>query len=290
MGFTITIIGLGLMGSSFARAIRGFRDARLLGVDTDASSRQSVLCAGWVDEAYEDAKEAVRQSDVSVFATYPRTAIDGLRALAADFKPGSVVTDLCGVKRPLVQAAQSLPDHVSFVGGHPMAGKEAWGHENAAGELFYGANYILTPVCAREEAVTLIQEMVAYIGAHVTVCTPETHDRMIAYTSQLAHILASALANTPDYLDSAGYEGGSFRDLTRVATLNAHMWAELFVLNQDALCGCLDTLIDNLQCLRGRISRKEEADIAYALFDSSRQKKRYLEKLKDQASSRRPQP
>jgi prephenate dehydrogenase len=290
MGFTVTIIGLGLMGSSFARAIRGFRDARLIGVDTDTSSLHSALCAGWVDEAYEDAKEAVRQSDVCVLATYPRAAIHDLRALALDFKPGSVITDLCGVKRPLVQTAQSLPSSVSFVGGHPMAGREAWGHENATAELFRGANYILTPVCASEQAVSLIRQMVTYIGAHVTICTPETHDRMIAYTSQLAHILASALTNTADYLESVGYEGGSFRDLTRVATLNAHMWAELFVLNQDALCGCLDTLIANLMCLKDHIARSEEADIACALFDSSRQKKQYIEKLKDQASLRNLKP
>ncbi|MGI6169397.1 MAG: prephenate dehydrogenase [Christensenellales bacterium] len=275
MDFTISIIGLGMMGTSLAAALQGFRGATLKGTDPNPKAVTFAQSRGLVDEGYGDTALAVEGADLVLLATYPETAIELMGQIGSHMKSGSVLSDICGVKRPLHEAARSLPPAVSFVGGHPMAGRESWGHESYHKDLFRGARYIITPGNAPQSAVALICEMAAFLGCRVTRSTPELHDSMIAYTSQMAHVLAAAITDTPDFLNSVGFEGGSFRDLTRVAVLNDHMWPALFSANADYLVQRLDTLIDNLSWFRDKILEQDRPALAEKLLQSTAVKREY---------------
>ena len=273
----IAVIGLGLMGGSLAAALHRLGQHTVFGVDCAQDSLDWALEQNYIDHASTDAASVVGQCGVVFFAVYPRKAVEYLHALRDCFKKGALVTDLCGLKKPIHEAAQCLTG-INFVGGHPMAGKECWGHTYATPELFQGANYILTPGDCTAESLDLLCGLVKAIGARVKFSSPEQHDHMIAYTSQMAHVLAAAITESPDYLSSLGFEGGSFRDLTRVARLNHTMWPELFCLNRDALCQCLDRLAASLGRFSEEIRCGDEPALSKALYESTLAKEAYAQK------------
>lgn len=153
------------------------------------------------------------------------------------FKPGAMVTDVCGVKGAILEGAKVLPDTVSFVGGHPMAGTEFSGIQHALVNMFHGAHYILTPNDqSRPEHVALMERLAVHIGcANIVKTTPENHDAIIAYTSQMMHIIAVAVCDDPSLFQYQGFEGDSFRGCTRVAALDVPLWTQLFTMNSKAL-------------------------------------------------------
>jgi prephenate dehydrogenase len=284
MDFTITIIGLGMMGASMSAALRGFMGAALRGMDQNPAAVEFALSHRLIDEGYTDARQAVQDADLVILATYPEAAQKLIGQIGPSLKNGAVLTDICGVKRPLHRAARALPPGVSFVGGHPMAGRESWGHESYRADMLQGARYIITPGDAPEKAVLLIQSMAQFLGCRITLSTPQEHDSMIAYTSQMAHVLAAAITETPDFLESVGFEGGSFRDLTRVAVLNDRMWPALFAANADYLAERLDTLIGNLNWYRNKILAKDEPALALKLRQSTLVKQEYSLRQKNRQS------
>jgi prephenate dehydrogenase len=270
---------MGLMGGSLAMTLRGFRDARIIGINRSKSPLAAALASGVIDEGYaldeEQTKRILGESDLMVLCLYPQLTIDLLKRFAPCFRPGGVVTDVVGVKELVIRAArETLPESVDFVGAHPMAGRELSGYEAAVPGLFQGCNYVLTPMpWNKPESVQLVREMALYVGAgRITVTTPEHHDRMIAYTSQMAHVLASAIVQSPHLLESKGFEGGSFRDVTRVAKLHPGMWSELFVLNREALGPVIRNLEDDLAALRELIERGDRAGLYAALAQSTARK------------------
>ena len=183
------------------------------------------------------------------------------------FKPGALVTDVCGIKTAIVEGAAVLPEAVDFIGGHPMAGRETSGIFHADGALFRGAHYIITPgprSCPSH--VALLERIARHIGCRDVVnTTTQKHDAIIAYTSQVMHIMAVAVCDDPDLFDCKGFEGGSFRDCTRVAALDVPLWTELFSMNAPALCTVIRTLEDNLRAYREVIESGDTQALAAQL-------------------------
>ncbi len=272
---TVAVVGLGLIGGSIAMALQGFEDYKVVGAVRSQKTYDLAVAHRVADVVTMDATQAVREADVTWLCLPPQAILDFMAAHRDDFKPGSVVTDVCGVKTAIVEGARCLPDGVDFIGCHPMAGKEVSGVANADRDLFRGAHFILTPSEGNDpEHVALLERMAAYMGFRDVVrATPEKHDAIIAYTSQVMHVMAVAVCDDPDLFSCKGFEGGSFRDCTRVAALDVPLWTELFSLNAPALCKIIRTLEDNLRSYREVIQSGDRAALAEKLRYSSDRKR-----------------
>ena len=250
----ILIVGLGLLGGSYARALtdKGYR------VTAITRSEKSIAYAkkeGMIQEGAATPDPAlIGEADLVVFALYPSVFLDWIAANQMHFKLGAVITDVTGVKGCIVDRVQNMlrPD-VEFIAAHPMAGREVSGVENSDPAIFRAANYIVTPTARNtEQATTLCCELGRTLGfAHVSCLSPEEHDSMIAFLSQLTHCIAISLmtCNNAEHLED--YTGDSFRDLTRIARLNDEMWSELFLLNREALLTEMARFEGELARLRG---------------------------------------
>ena len=253
---TIVIVGLGLMGGSLAMALKGFEEHRVIGVARRQATVDYALAHGVGDEATRDTRAALRRADVTVLCIDPKDIVWFLEEYREDFKPGSLVTDVCGIKGAVMAAAERfLPDGVDFIGGHPMAGTEFSGIENALPHLFRGAHYIITPrPNSRPEHIALLERMAAYVGCgDVVNTTAEEHDAIIAYTSQMMHVIAVSVCDDEGLFACRGFEGSSFRGCTRVADLDVELWTQLFSMNAPALTAALDRLADNLDAYRAAL-------------------------------------
>ncbi|MCC2259192.1 prephenate dehydrogenase/arogenate dehydrogenase family protein [Intestinimonas aquisgranensis] len=271
----IAIIGLGLIGGSMAMALRGFEDFEIVGVDNSHATLEFAAAHGVADRLTDDAGAAIAAADLVYLCLHPGAIVDFLKAHRLDFKPGSLVTDVCGIKTAVVDAAAVLPDEVDFIGGHPMAGKETSGIFHADGKLFQGAHYILTPRPGhRPEHLDLLRRIAAYIGCRdVVETTTQKHDAIIAYTSQVMHIMAVAVCDDPDLFECRGFEGGSFRDCTRVAALDVPLWTELFSMNASALTKVIRNLEDNLRAYRQVLEQGDTAALTRKLAWSADRKR-----------------
>jgi len=273
---TIAVIGLGLIGGSMAMALKGFEDYELLGVDVSQPTLRYALEHGIVDRATDNAEKALAQADVVFLCMHPQGIVSFLDQHRDHFKPGAMVTDVCGVKGAVVAAAGQLPETVSFVGGHPMAGTEFSGIQNAIPNMFKAAHYILTPNSqSTPEHIALMERMAAHVGcADVVKTTPEQHDAIIAYTSQMMHVIAVAVCDDPSLFEYQGFEGDSFRGCTRVAALDVPLWTQLFTLNSDALCKALEHLEGNLRAYRQTIQAGDRDALVEKLAWSSARKRK----------------
>lgn len=266
---TIGIVGLGLIGASLAKAIKANTNNTVLGLDVDESTMEQALQEGTIDEVLSD----YSRPDILIVALFPQAAVDVIKENISRLKKGCIVMDICGVKKAIVsQVANLCKSHqVEFIGGHPMAGKEQWGYQNSSATLFCHASMILTPIFTDSWALEKVHQLCTEIGFERIVFTdPDSHDKMIGYTSQLAHILSNAYIKNPLCMNYKGYTGGSFQDLTRVAKLNPVMWSELFLLNRQNLLDDLDILISSLQEYRHAIAEKDEQRLIQLLADGSR--------------------
>lgn len=272
----IAVIGLGLIGGSIAMALRGFEGAHITGVVRSEQTRKLALERQVCDEVTLEPLDAIADADVVWLCMQPRAIIDFLAEHKDHFKPGALVTDVCGVKTAIMQAARVLPPEVDFIGCHPMAGKETSKLDNAEATLFRNAHFILTPRPeSTPEHIALMERMAAHMGFRDVVnTTPERHDAIIAYTSQVMHIMAVAVCDDPDLFDCMGFEGGSFRDCTRVAALDVPLWSELFSLNAPALTTVIKRLEDNLRAYRETLEAGDTEHLAEKLTYSSGRKRR----------------
>ncbi len=259
---TIGIIGLGLIGGSFAKAIKQNTPHLVAGHDISADAVQQALDEGAIDKRLDDA--ALARCDMLFVALYPAATITEVTARLPRLKKGCIVTDLCGVKRVVCDAldAPCRDKGLVFVGGHPMAGREFSGFAHSLPTMFSGASFILTPTrpddAAQAQAVTKLKHLARELGFRQTVVTtPAHHDGVIAFTSQLAHVLSNAYVKSPRAAEHDGYSAGSFKDLTRVAKLNETMWSELFLQNADCLTEELSLLINNLTAYRTALAARD---------------------------------
>ncbi|MDD2956269.1 MAG: prephenate dehydrogenase [Oscillospiraceae bacterium] len=243
---TIGIVGMGLIGGSLAMTIKNRTKSRVLVWDRDGQAVEKALAAGAADAAGESLEEC----GLLFLALYPQAAVDYLEKHIEQLRPGTVVTDLCGVKRYVSERLGGLcrRQGVHFISAHPMAGRETSGFDSALPTLYQGASVIFALDGGEDAAeVSALENFFRRLGfGRVVYSDPDTHDEMIAYTSQLAHILSSAYIQNELATRFSGFTGGSFQDLTRVSRLNCAMWGELFELNRDKLCDQLDLLIEKL--------------------------------------------
>ena len=257
----ILIVGLGLIGGSYAEALT--REGFEVGAVTRSKdSIDYALSKGMIASGVTEVTRGyVSRFDIIVFALYPHVFLSWLEKYQDFIKPGALLTDVTGVKRAVVYGVQEMlrPD-LEFVGAHPMAGRELYGVRNADSSVFKGANYIVTPTGANTEAaVQKVEELGRIMGfGHVCRLSPERHDEMIGFLSQLTHCIAVALMNSKESSHLAEFTGDSFRDLTRIARINDGMWSELFMLNKDELLSQMDLFIGKFGELRDALAEGDE--------------------------------
>ena len=276
MAKTIVIVGLGLIGGSMAMALQGFEDYEVVGVDVSQPTLRFAAENHVADRVTEDAQEALGQGDIVYLCLHPRGIVDFMARHRDHFKPGALVTDVCGVKTAIVEGARVLPEGVEFIGGHPMAGTEFSGVEHALKHMFQGAHYIITPHGhSSPDKVALLERIARYIGCtDVVRTTPEQHDAIIAYTSQMMHVIAVSVCDDPRLFEFQGFEGDSFRGCTRVAALDVPLWTQLFSMNAPALDRALEQLEQNLHAYREVIRAGDTRALAEKLEHSAARKRK----------------
>lgn len=259
----IGIIGLGLIGGSLAKSIKLHSSHTVWGYDIVPDVVSKALMCDAIDE--ELSEEMLSQCDIVLVALYPERCVQYIESHAENFAPDALVIDCAGVKRsvygPVSRIAQA---HTwTYIGGHPMAGREFSGFGYAIGNLFERASMILTPM--PDIAVETLEAAKAFfleVGfKSVRITTPDEHDSMISYTSQLAHIVSGAYVKNPLSAHHKGFSAGSFLDMTRVARLNEDMWTELFLDNADLLVPSIDDLIFRLSQYRKALAEEDEAGL-----------------------------
>ncbi|MBE6653308.1 MAG: prephenate dehydrogenase/arogenate dehydrogenase family protein [Ruminococcaceae bacterium] len=258
----ILIVGLGLLGGSYAKALRRF-GFHISAVTLEQSSIDYALREHIIDEGTTELDvNMIGEADLVIFALYPHVFVDWIEKNQGLLKSGALITDVTGIKRSIVYRIQDMlrPD-VEFIAAHPMAGREVSGVENSTDKMFIGANYIVTPTEKNTpEAIQTCMELGRLLGfSNVTTLSPEEHDEMIGFLSQLTHCIAVTLMVCNDKENMEKFTGDSFRDLTRIARINDLMWSELFVDNKDILLEQMNLFIDKFIELKTML---EAEDIA----------------------------
>ncbi len=258
------IVGLGLMGGSYAKALRkkGFK---VTAITDKKESLEYALENNIIDEGYDYVNsEAVKEADIIIFALYPKIFVEWVRENSHLFKKGTVITDVTGVKGTIVSLVQSLlPDGVEFIAAHPMAGREVYGVENSDDKIFEGANYIVVPTEKNtRDGVELCKDIGKILGfSRISELSVKEHDEMIGFVSQLTHVIAVSLMTCSDNEHLVDYTGDSFRDLTRIARINENMWSELFLLNKAPLLEQIDIFLKECTSLRDMIENGDKEAI-----------------------------
>ena len=268
----ILIVGLGLIGGSYAKALtkKGYR---VSAITRSPDTVDYALSHGMIAEGAARPEPAlIRKADVVIFALYPKVLLQWLEENQQYLKPGAVLTDVTGVKCCVVYDIQAMlrPD-VEFVGAHPMAGREVYGVENSDDTIFRNANYIVTPTEKNTAAAIGLCEQLGWeLGfARVSRLTPEKHDDMIGFLSQLTHCIAIALMNCNDTPGMEAYTGDSFRDLTRIARINDKMWSELFLCNREQLLRHMDAFRHSFDDLQQMLQRQDGEALRQAMQRST---------------------
>ena len=252
----ILIVGLGLLGGSYARALKRF-GFHISAITKEQSSIDYAIKEGIIDEGTTELDgEIIGSADLVIFALYPHVFVEWIEKNQGLLKSGALITDVTGVKRSVVYKIQDiLRSDVEFIAAHPMAGREVSGVENSTEKMFIGANFIVTPTEKNTpDAIETCIELGRLLGfSNVATLSPEDHDEMIGFLSQLTHCIAITLMTCNDMEDMEKFTGDSFRDLTRIARINDVMWSELFVENKDVLIEQMDLFIDKFNELKNMI-------------------------------------
>ena len=273
------IVGLGLLGGSYAQGLSA-AGYEVDAIDLDEQNLQYAAQAGWIRQfSVEPDPALIQQADVLIFAVYPNTIVDWIRANQSWMKKDAILTDVTGVKRGIVETIQQfLRKDLEFIGAHPMAGKEVSGAKNSDSSLFHVANFIVTPTEKNTpRGIALAYDLAKTLGfAHLSELSLQQHDKMISFVSQLTHVIAVTLMNTHDNTHLAEYTGDSFRDLTRIAKINENLWTELFLLNQDYLLQDIDDFAAELQHFRKALAQGDSEEMK-RLFRQSTQRRQQFD-------------
>lgn len=259
------VIGMGLIGGSYAKALKKLGVKNVVGVDVDKTVLQKAMAAGVADSVHEQPGSFLAQADVIICCVYPKAVTDFLKQARPFIKKGALVTDVAGRKGNLPYEAQRLmPEGAEFISGHPMAGRQGSGFEMSQAEIFDGANYIVVPTPANSSAAAAwLKNFALALGCgHVEEISPEEHDRIIAYTSNLPHAAAAALINSDRYSGkSCWFIGGGFRDVTRIADINAALWSDLFLENRSNVLRELIHFKKQIELLQKLIDENDRAGL-----------------------------
>ena len=276
----ILIIGLGLLGGSYAKVLKRF-GFHISAVTLEQSSIDYALKEGVIDEGTTELDAGIiGDADLVIFALYPHVFVEWIEKNQGLLKSGALITDVTGVKGSIVYKIQNMlrPD-VEFIAAHPMAGREVSGVQNSTDKMFVGANYIVTPTEKNTQgAIQTCMELGRLLGfSNVTTLSPEEHDEMIGFLSQLTHCIAITLMTCNDKENMEKFTGDSFRDLTRIARINDIMWSELFVANKAALLEQMTLFIDKFNELKTMLET-EDVDSMRAMMRHSTERRALFDK------------
>jgi prephenate dehydrogenase len=276
----ILIVGLGLLGGSYAKVLKRF-GFHISAITLEQSSIDYALREHMIDEgSTEPDARLIGEADLVIFALYPHVFVEWIEKNQGLLKSGALMTDVTGIKRSIVYRIQNMlrPD-VEFVAAHPMAGREVSGVENSTDRMFVGANYIVTPTEKNTpEAIETVIELGRLLGfSNVTTLSPEEHDEMIGFLSQLTHCIAITLMTCNDKENMEKFTGDSFRDLTRIARINDLMWSELFIANKDVLLDQMKLFMDKFNDLRSMLE-SEDVDGMRAMMRHSTARRALFDK------------
>lgn len=266
----IVIVGLGLIGGSVAKALKLYTEHEVFGLDVSEETLLDACSCGAIDG--KAGPEHLRTADLVYLCVYPEAAVEFVRRHGGELKEGCILTDACGIKKEICSRMKELQAgcRFVFVAGHPMAGKEYSGFSASDPSIFMGASYLIAPCGAPEEAVEQVRELALAMGFGQTVLTtPEQHDRLIAFTSQVPHVLACAYVLSPRCQEHKGFSAGSYRDVSRVARINDALWSRLFLDNKEDLVEELDELARNLARIRNAVEKEDEAALRALLKQAS---------------------
>ncbi len=277
----LLIVGLGLIGGSYAKALKD-SEYRVMAIDTNKESVDYAVSTGIVDEAaaFADPK-LIEKADYIIISLYPSKAFSWIKENVSFIKKQVYISDVLGVKGDIIDNIQSiLPDNIEYISAHPMAGREKSGVQNSDCSVFKNANYIVVPTKRNtEKAIDWCKNLGTMLGfTRISVLSPEEHDRMIAYVSQLTHCIAVSLMNCDGAVESKAYCGDSYRDLTRIANINADMWSELFIENKKYLVEEIDEFIEELTRLRGMIQTEDVEPLKERLNNSTMRRREFDKK------------
>lgn len=276
----ILIVGLGLIGGSYALALKE-KGYRIGAVTRSPETLRYALEQGMIDEGTTlPSADFVGGYDIVVFALYPHLLLEWLEQYQSLLRPGALLTDVTGVKGSVVYRVQKmLRSDLEFIGAHPMAGRELSGVQYADAGIFRGANYIVTPTAANTEAaIAICEELGRTLGfARISRLSPEKHDEMIGFLSQLTHCIAVSLMTCRDTEHLSAYTGDSFRDLTRIARINGEMWSELFLQNKEELLRQIDLFSGQLGRLRAAIEN-DDTDTLKEMMRLSTERRAFFDK------------
>lgn len=270
----ILVAGLGLIGGSVAKSLKYNTNHKIYGFDKDNNVLDEALKISAVDCVLQD----LNIMDLVFICLAPKQIIEFVKANKDKFKEGCIVCDVCGVKENIVAALENFLPKSFFVGTHPMAGKEVSGFINSSKDMFKNASLIITKTDKTDEkAIETVKHLALSMGfSKIVMTTPKNHDRVIAYTSQLAHIVSSAYIKSPTCKDESGFSAGSFQDLTRVAVLDEKLWTSLFMENSDNLISEIEILEQNIKEYKKALLEKDSNYLEQLLKDGKLKKQENL--------------
>jgi len=255
----IVVAGLGLIGGSMAKALKKYTDHEIYGYNRNIEVCNLALKEKTIDAIASD--EIITECDILMPVMYPQATIDFLKEKMPLMKKDALIVDLVGVKQKIIEEIEplALKFNLHFVGGHPMAGLAKAGYERSFPELYQNANMILVPTKAsNDDDINFLSDLFTIVGfKNIKICDASTHDKMIAHTSQLAHIVSNSYVKSPASLDYQGYTGGSYQDMTRISCLNEEVWQELFIFNKEMLVPEIEALISRMNVLKDAIEKEE---------------------------------
>ena len=274
----ILIVGLGVIGGSYAMALKAAGYEDIYGIDTNLETLRKAESLGIIKEGYVDGKEIIKEADLIIISLYPRLVKDFIENNKMNFKNGAIVTDATGIKGHFIEDILNiLPEGIDFIFGHPMAGREKRGINYASKEVFKGANYLITVTDRnKEENIKLLEDIIHAMGfKKIRRIDPIYHDKMIAFTSQLPHAIAVALINSDEEdRDTGSFIGDSYRDLTRIANINEELWSELFFGNKENLVESIDNFLIELNNIRNSLVNEDEETLRNLFIKSSKRREK----------------
>lgn len=272
--YDYSVIGLGLMGMSFLKAL-AHKSYKIWGLDTNNEASKYALNNGYIQNADYDIESAIKNSKIVILTVVPSIAIEIIQKYKHAFDAETIVCDFCGIKRDVSQVCREL----NYIGVHTMAGREIGGFESSKEDLFVGKNAIIVfDTNPKDSDVAIIRQMLLDIGSLTIVQSDsDTHDKHIAFTSQLMHVVACAIVSQDEFVPSVGFEGNSLRDHTRVGTIDANMWSELFVNNKDYLAESIDSCICVLEKYKAMVNSGDKESVKELLQFANENKKRWID-------------
>lgn len=276
----ICIIGLGLVGGTYALALReNPKISKITAIDIDQEAINKALELGIIDNGGIDSKDFLPEADLVIISLYPKLILDFIKDNLDNFKKGAIITDAAGVKKSIMDEVNKIPLEADFIFGHPMAGREKIGLQYADKNIFKNANYILTPnEKNKSENIATLKEIIYSMGfKNVSEITADAHDEIISFTSQLTHAIAVALVNSDNMkFDTNRFVGDSYRDLTRIAKINSKLWSELFLENKENLIHKIDAFQEKMEYIKNALLN-DDADALEKEFQESTKRRELID-------------